>query len=137
MPGKKCFGGVQKIGCGQTNMKTSKTILFVSKVEGWTKNSQATDILDGNPNLHWTQIANFHNCPLLLKPDKGLPVMRTCSVCKNVDSFMTSKMRIHEKMWTHEKAQSHKNMDSLPHCETHHFTPFLPRNIKIEPKLLF
>ena len=74
-------------------LKPTRQFLFVSKVEECVftrgqKNSWAMDVLDGNPNLYWTQIANFQNHHSPLKPGDSL---------KNVDCGWT-----HEKTWTHQ-----------------------------------
>ena len=53
------------------------------------------DILDGNPNLNWTQITKFHNCCTLLKPG-------------NSQCLGTLNM---EKMWT-QSQKIMKNVDS-------------------------
>ena len=55
------------------------------------------DILNGNPNPHWTQIANFHNCCSPLKPGDSLQNLDSSFPCswkcvdssKNIDSSVT------------------------------------------------
>ena len=105
MPENRCFGSVEKISCGQTNVKTNKTILFVQKWKNVIFTHRQKFL--GNGHFGWKpkpQLDPNHKVPQLLHTPKTWQqsVSGHIEHGKNVDSVTKNHEKCGlTKMWTH------------------------------------